>query len=280
MEEYRKQGYLENDFRIFHLCDAKHLEVAYHYHDFAKIMLFIKGNVNYIIEGRSYELKPYDIVLVNAGQLHRPQLMDDAPYERIIIYISSSFMKKYQTDDCDLSRCFKEAGKGHQNVLRIENLEKSSLYAACRNLERSFEDQEFAKELYQRILFLEFMILLNRAILNNHVNSIQNEISNRKIADVIDYISAHLAEELTVDKIAGNFYLSRSYLMHLFKAETGYSLGSYINEKRLLLSKSLIQNGKSVTEACYECGFRDYSTFSRAFKRKFHTTPKNAGDLL
>ena len=68
--------------------------------------------------------------------------------------------------------------------------------------------------------------------------------------------------------------------MHLFKAETGYSIGAYINEKRLLLAKSLIQNGMSATEACYESGFRDYSTFCRAFRKKYQTTPRNAGRLL
>ena len=44
---------------------------------------------SYCIEGRSYELKEHDIVLVNAGEVHKPILNDDSIYERIIIYAVS-----------------------------------------------------------------------------------------------------------------------------------------------------------------------------------------------
>ncbi len=280
MGNYEKKGYLENNFRIFHLTDTDRMEIEYHYHDFDKILLFLGGDVTYAIEGRKYDLKPYDIVLVKAGEIHRPVAHGGKPYERIIIYISSGFMAGFRTDSCDLRRCFGEAEKNHSNVLRIENLEKSSLFSVFRQLELSFQDTEYAGELYQQVLFLEFMILLNRALLNHHVNYLENQISNEKIASIIDYINLHLVEDISVDGLAERFFVSRSHLMHLFKAETGYSIGAYINEKRLLLSKTLIQNGRSVTEACYECGFRDYSTFSRAFKKKFHTTPRNSGKLL
>ena len=64
MEEYRKKGYLNSEFRLFHLTDRETREVEYHYHEFDKITILIKGRVSYMIEGKSYELCPYDIVLV------------------------------------------------------------------------------------------------------------------------------------------------------------------------------------------------------------------------
>ena len=280
MENYEKTGYLKNDFRIFHLKDARKMDIAYHYHDFDKIVLFLSGDVTYSIEGRRYELRPYDVILVNAGEIHRPVIHSDMPYERIIIYVSSGFMREYRDENYDLSRCFQEAREKHGNVLRIDNLEKSSLFAVCRELERSFSSQEYANGLYQKVLFLEFMIWLNRALINNHANYLENEVSNEKIAAIVDYINAHLKDEITVDGLAAHFFVSRSYLMHLFKSETGYSIGSYISEKRLLLAKTQIQNGMSVTEACYACGFKDYSTFSRGFKKKFQTTPKHSGKII
>ena len=72
MEQYEKKGYLNSEFRLFHLTDQETKEVDYHYHDFDKITIFIRGKVNYMIEGRSYDLKPYDIVLVKQGDIHRP----------------------------------------------------------------------------------------------------------------------------------------------------------------------------------------------------------------
>ena len=50
MEQYVKKGYLNSEFRLFHLTDQETREVEYHYHDFDKITIFIKGNVNYMVE--------------------------------------------------------------------------------------------------------------------------------------------------------------------------------------------------------------------------------------
>ena len=45
MAEYEKQGYLNQDFRLFHLTDEKQRDFSYHYHDFSKIVIFIRGDV-------------------------------------------------------------------------------------------------------------------------------------------------------------------------------------------------------------------------------------------
>ena len=65
MDEYQKIGYLHDNFKIFHLSDTSRKEFIYHYHDFNKILIFLKGDVTYTIEGRTYNLVPNDIVFVN-----------------------------------------------------------------------------------------------------------------------------------------------------------------------------------------------------------------------
>ena len=109
MEQYEKKGYLNSEFRLFHLTDQDTKEIDYHYHDFDKITIFIRGKVNYMIEGRSYDLKPYDIVLVKQGDIHKLTVDNSCPYERIIVYISPNFMNAYQTESYDLSYCFQKA---------------------------------------------------------------------------------------------------------------------------------------------------------------------------
>ena len=111
MEQYEKKGYLNSEFRLFHLTDQETKEVDYHYHDFDKITIFIRGKVNYMIEGRSYDLKPYDIVLVKQGDIHRLTVDNSCPYERIIVYISPNFMNAYQTDNYDLELLFSKGCK-------------------------------------------------------------------------------------------------------------------------------------------------------------------------
>lgn len=279
MNGFEKLGYLEDDFKIFHINDRQRKDFAFHYHDFNKIIILLSGNINYCIEGKNYSLKPYDIVLVNAGEIHRPSVLDNSSYERIIIYVSTQFLNNYKGADYDLSYCLERAKKEHSNVLRIPSIDRSKLYQVCLELEHSFSDQAYAKELYQRILFLEFMIQLNRTAIANHISYIDSVSGDSKLLQIINYINEHLLDEITIDSLAEHFYLSRYYLMHFFKEETGYTIGNYITEKRLLLAKNLVQNGSSITEACYQSGFKNYSSFSRAFKKAFNTVPKNAGIL-
>lgn len=276
MNNFEKLGYLHNDFKMFHIIDQERKNFSFHYHDFNKILILLKGNINYIIEGKNYELKPYDIVLVNAGEIHKPSIMDDSDYERIIIYVSAQFLNTYSEQDYNLNYCFNRANKEHSNVLRIHSVEKSKLYQVCLELEHSISDHSFAKELYQKILFLEFMIQLNRTAISNHINYLDSVIGNAKLEQILNFINDHLTEDLSIDRLASHFFLSRFYLMHFFKEETGYTIGNYITEKRLMLAKNLVQNGISITEACYQCGFKNYSTFSRAFKKAYHTIPRNA----
>lgn len=275
----KKMGYLNSDFKIFHIIDKNLKEFSYHYHDFIKINIFISGNVSYSIEGKTYQLNPYDIVLVNAGEIHRPVIHDTTPYERIIIYISTNFFDDYEKDNYELDYCFSEASLHHTNVLRINEIQKNHILDVVKRLEQSFIKDGFANSLYQKILFLEFMIFINQVVYDQGVHYLETSTSNVKVLEIMKYINEHLSEELNIDVLANRFYLNRSYLMHLFKDNTGYTIGKYITEKRLFMAKTLIQNGSSVTEACFECGFKNYATFFRAFKDKFHISPKEATDI-
>lgn len=276
MEHYQKLGYLNSEFKLFHLTDVSSREFEYHYHDFDKIVIFIKGNVTYNIEGKSYPLKPYDIVLVNHHDIHKPDIDPSVTYERIVVYISPNFMEAYHTEQYDLSYCFQKARAEKSSVLRIPSWEKSSLFQIMNRLERSFSDHGYASDLYRQILFLEFMIKLNRATIDNRVEFLDTGSSNTKVTAILTYINEHLTSDLSIDALAQTFFISKYYMMRLFKAETGYTIGNYISYKRLLLAKELIANGSPITEACFNCGFKDYSTFSRAYKSLFGKAPRDA----
>lgn len=95
--EYKERGYLKDSFQIFYLTEHLPDEVLFHYHEFLKIFILLRGNLSYAVEGNEYELHPYDIVLINAGELHRPIAHDQNGYERIIIvfYSHTHQNKKY-----------------------------------------------------------------------------------------------------------------------------------------------------------------------------------------
>ena len=118
---FERQGFLKEDFRLFHLKDKVSPCYEFHYHDFLKIMVLLEGRVNYVIEGRSYILHPFDIVLVGRGQIHRPEVEPGQPYERQILYLSQDFLDRHRENGDSLDRCFATAAYRHSNVLRLKD---------------------------------------------------------------------------------------------------------------------------------------------------------------
>ena len=194
MPEYKKVGYLTDSFKMFHLKDTAHREFGYHYHDFHKILILLSGNVSYTIEGHTYDLLADDIVLVNAGEVHKPVIHSDTPYERIIIYVSPDFLEEYGEEENNLTRCFHQARARHSHVLRRRPARSSRLNTVLRELDRSLNDTDYAGALYHRVLFLEFMIQLNRAALHDQLQFIGDSTSNEKILSILSYLNTHLTE--------------------------------------------------------------------------------------
>lgn len=275
MPEYKKVGYLTSSFKIFHLKDTERKEFTYHYHDFHKILILLGGDVTYCIEGRTYALSPNDIVLVNAGEVHKPIIHSDTPYERIILYVSPEFLARYEAKGNNLSLCFEHASSEQAHVLRLHSSRTGRLGDSIRKLDSSVKDTDYACELHRRILFLEFMIQLNRAALHNHIEFVGDSASNEKIVAILSYLNEHLTEDISIDELSSRFYLSRYYLMHTFKEQTGYTIGGYLLTKRLFLAKEYIAAGTPITDICYACGFKNYSTFSRAYKKSFGESPRD-----
>lgn len=272
-EEYEKTGYLNHDFRLFHLKDIVKKEYTYHYHDFDKIIIFISGKVKYIIEGKTYELKTYDIVFVNRKEIHKPEVDFSVPYERYVLYISTEFLEQYKTESYSLRECFEKANREKANVIQVSAAQNTKLMQNIRELEKSLGEKAYAGELYGRALFLQFMIQLNRACKEDEVKYNHSIRYNQKIVDILDFINENLYKELSVEKIADTFFVSKYHMMRQFKEETGYTVHQYITEKRILAARDMILDGVPATKACLECGFRDYSTFSRAFKNRLKKSP-------
>ena len=274
MDRYSKKGYLYDNFKIFHLVDSNLGEIDFHYHDFHKVLIHLSGNTSYSIEGQTFDLQADDIVFVSAGEVHRPIFHDNSPYERIIIYISKEFLAEYSREGNNLSYCFRNAMEKGSHVLRLHSFKNSRVAAAVGKLTANLGKDDYANELFMQVLFLEFMIELNRAAISDEVEYISTNYAGSKIGEIIHYINEHLAEDLSVDAIAGEFFLSRYYLMHTFKNETGYTIGNYITIKRLSMAQSLINSGVAIVEAAEQAGFGTYSTFLRAYKKTYGTSPK------
>ena len=266
MNAVTNKGYLREDFRLFHLRDQKELPVQAHYHEFDKLLLLYRGRVEYTVEGVVYELGPGDVLLIRHHDVHRPVISGQTEYERAIFWISPECLREGETD---LEQCFDVASRRRAALYHPSEECWKRLVGLVQMLESLGED-EFSP-LMRRSCFLLLMGEVNRIVRSGH--AARPEEVDRSIDVVLRHINSHLAEELTVESLAAMCYLSRYHFMRRFKDATGYTVHQYIQLKRLTLAAGLLAEGKSAGETAAECGFGDYSTFLRAFRRHYGVAP-------
>lgn len=263
-----KKGYLNEEFRLFHIKDQTGQEFSYHYHDFHKVVIFLSGKVTYHIEGKAYHLKPWDILLVSRHAIHKSEIDASVPYERFILWIKNDIPNK------QLLQCFQKASDRSYNLVRLNSSLQEKLKDVLFELEASARSEAFGKDILTQALFQEFMVYLNRIFLEKqYIFDKKSHSYDSQIANILKYINHHLGEDLSVDALASRHYISKYHLMRKFKEETGYTLHNYVINKRLLQARTLISEGTPILKAAHESGFAEYSTFSRAYRKQFGKAP-------
>ncbi len=269
--KYSNDGYLNENFRLFHLKDSSGQEKDFHFHEFDKLVILVSGRVDYTVEGTSYSLEPWDILLVRHHMIHKAAIDLSVPYERIIIYLDSAYVERF-APEAGLMDCFAAAEKRHYCLMRPGADSAERLRDALRRLEDAEDDELFGAQLLRGTLLVQLLVLINRIMLsdNSHEDSAG---SGGRIAPALSYINENLTAELSIDDMAAMCYMSRYHFMRLFKAQTGCTVHNYIRQKRLVLAARLIREGMSASAAAAECGFSDYSAFHRAFTKTFRVSP-------
>lgn len=95
-----------------------------------------------------------------------------------------------------------------------------------------------------------------------------------RINEIISYIHSHYYEDLKLECLAQQFYISPWYLCREFKRYTNSTLVNYINVTRIMnAQRSFMETDKNVTQISQEVGFSSLTHFNRVFKAVTGTTP-------
>lgn len=265
------KGYLFENFRLFHLRDRRAQQVEPHYHEFDKAVVFYSGNVDYIIEGITYSLQPGDILFVRHNAIHKPVIRADADYERAVLWIRPGFLESQAGIEQSLGTCFDLSLERRACLYRPPAEVRGRIRRLISELETALGEERFGSALLADTYFLQLMVEFNRCVLEE--TPLLPQDVDPKIDEALRYINNNLSSDLSVDSLAAMCYLSRYYFMRRFKDSTGYTVHNYICQKRLSAAAEALEGGSSVTEAALSVGFSEYSSFLRAFKKMYGTTP-------
>ncbi|MDO4739407.1 MAG: AraC family transcriptional regulator [Eubacteriales bacterium] len=270
-----RQSMHRSTFEIFHYKSPRQGNVAIHHHDFYEVYFFIGGTVEYRVEGRVYQLAPGDLLLISPMELHQAFVVQDsAPYERIVLWIDRAYLESFCTPEADLTRCFDYTLPSRTNLLRLTPAQRSDIGRRLEELVRESYSEEFGAQIGALGLFLQFMTELNRIFLHSCAKGAGDEESLPLVSRVLGYIGEHYNEELSLDGLAREFYISKYHLSHEFRRVVGTSVHKYILLKRLLIAKQLLSEGGAPGEVYSACGFGDYTSFYRAFRAQYGASPR------
>ncbi len=237
-----------------------------HTHEFLELYYFMSGNCTYIIEGTAYALKPHDILFKRPLEAHKLNVNSDkVPYERVGISLPISLFQSIDPDNTlfasTLSRPlgtgnrFSENDFGHS--LCTELMERLARNGATMS----------RAEILSVVLF----------VTAEAARVLQSGAAIRRSSDIgsqlIDYVNSHLFSDVTLSSVSREFFLSQSQINRIFKATTGSTLTQYVAAKRLLTAHDRLRSGVPCSEVCYTCGYHDYSSFYRAYLKRFGHAP-------
>jgi AraC-like DNA-binding protein len=210
-----------------------------------------------------------DIIMVTPNEFHRTSLMGDPYNERISIYLLPCFAEQMGVSQETLFGAFYGRKRGVGNVIPASIVKELGLNEILENMQLPRDDDE---ELLLRCKISELLLLLKKAVpLANESKATTN--IRKTVKRALEYINSHLCENISTDSIAKALFIDKSYLCREFKRNIGVTVNEYISHKRIILAIQLIENGVPCTDACYQSGFGNYSSFYKYYKKYTENSP-------
>lgn len=267
-----KSYYKDNDLFFHQNINQVTHDTTYgmHAHEIYEIFYLVSGVGNFYVEGNMYPITPGCVFLLRSNEAHHIVLSPAGVFERIVLHFFPEIIDAEDPKHTLLAP-FTDRPLGQFNYY-VPSATSGYRIKSCLDDIIAADNDPYLKRLSIRSNLLIVLAELNKLFLNQ---TPKDSITNQRITDIINYINNNLSEPLSIETLCQKFYISKSYLNNLFKQYTSSTVWKYIETKRLILAKELIRNGSPAKIASEQCGFSNYSTFFRAFKKHFGISPSD-----
>ena len=237
-----------------------------HEHDEYELFVMLEGEATYTIAGADYFPQSTQIIVVPPRTIHRLTVNSDNSQHPLIRGITIRFNLKTDETNEFFGRLFSaplimNAKPYPEIIVLIHNIARYN--ALFTKVEFDFLKQGLVNQL--AMLMYKYSAYYIRT----------DENINHATIHVVSYINQHLTGKITVQSIADNFRFSERYIARIFKKDMGKSIHAYINERRLLLARTLIFGGEKPMQAMFKSGFSDYPNFYRSFTKYYGISPRD-----
>lgn len=244
---------------------------AMHYDDYMVITYLLQGSGNIFVEEKSFDINTGDIVTVTPNEFHRTYFNGDPNHERISIYLLPSFAEQVGVDQETLFSIFRDRKAGSGNVIPSSIVKELGIDKTLSDMKEPYDHDT---EILLRCEIVKLLLLLKQAVPHANESEAAKKLS-KTAKNTLEYINAHLCEDISTESIAEALFIDKSYLCREFKRNTGATINQYISRKRVILAIQLMESGVSCTDACYQSGFGNYSSFYKYYRKYTGKDPRS-----
>lgn len=257
---------------LFTWKEIRTQEEAYHSHDFPEFVFILSGNGRLRVDGEMYDTTEGDLFLLNPGQMNQ-SLVTDSEHVATQFFVGFTDVALPGLLPNCLRRpeepvCIHTGGELKQKLFRLcSSMEAEN--AVCR------PGRYFMMKSYLMQMLL--LVIRERVEPVEQKTGFSFESVNKKyvVEQIVSYFEEHYREKISLDRIAGNMYLSPFYISKIFKSETGDTPIRHLINIRLEKAYELLKKGEvsSIQEAAASVGYDDAYHFSKLFKKKYGIPP-------
>ena len=243
--------------------------IPMHWHRAVEIIYMQEGSLDVTIESESFTIQKGDCIVINGNVLHSTKCT--SPNTAILLQIPLDFMEKYIPDLGKLIFLFDFRTKDQRQQT------KQSMFKTILEQLQIINDVRPDGYLlrFNSLMFeLLFQLYHNFAVKILQNNTSQEKKDMDRLEPVLDYISEHYRESISLNEIAEVASLQTGYFCRFFKKKMGITFLEYQNEYRLsFIYRDLITTRDPVHVILERHGFTNYKLFRRMFLEHFGNTP-------
>ena len=254
-----------------HACQENAPEKLFvqHTHKMYEVYFFVSGAGKFAIENTLYTLQPGDVMLLRPEEYHQFIPTSPEAYERGCVHFDASLVA-----DCPhLLNAFTHREKGKQNLLRLDKEVFDSLLA---RMDEAVQMPEDLRPDMLRFVIGEMLTYIAISV-RNRDRLVGGHQMPALVETMLQYIHEHLTDPLSLDILSEQVFMTKSHISRVFKAAMGITPMEYIIRKRVQLARLCLREGMNAKSAAEYCGFGDYSSFYRSYRRIIGETPRKIG---
>lgn len=244
------------------IADGREVCYTRHSHEHFSIGAITAGRSTYVHEQASCEVATGTVVLMNPGDVHACNPIDDQPWSHLMLYVDTPWLT-------DLQHQLGFAAELDYRPFACTHTADRTLFDGLNQLYELLLDAQAStlqKHSGAVAFFTEVQIRLNPA-------QVMLDEPNSKLERAAEYIREHCTQALKLEDICTAAELSASYLIRAFKQQYGMTPHAYLVNRRIQFARQQLRQGRLIADVALDAGFADQAHFQRVFKQHLAATP-------